>query len=76
MREELDEQGLLDSGNSGADAFVSASLWVALAAGAVFLIIALYAAVQGMATVALWLAVVGVVWSAAVGAAIRFRKRR
>ncbi|MEU7098208.1 hypothetical protein AB0A66_07665 [Streptomyces longwoodensis] len=75
MREELDEQGLLDSGNSGADAFVSASLWAALAAGALFLIIALYAAVQGMATVALWLAVVGVVWSAAVGAAIRFRKR-
>ncbi|MEU5252502.1 hypothetical protein [Streptomyces longwoodensis] len=76
MREELDDQGLLDSGNSGAEAFVSASLWVALAAGALFLIIALYAAVQGMATVALWLAVVGVVWSAAVGAAIRFRKRR
>ncbi|MFJ4481815.1 hypothetical protein ACIP3D_05670 [Streptomyces longwoodensis] len=76
MREELDQHGLLDSGNSGTDAFVSASLWVALAAGALFLITALYAAVQGMATVALWLAVVGVVWSAAVGAAIRFRKRR
>jgi hypothetical protein len=76
MREELDEQGLLDSGNSGAEAFVSASLWVALAAGALFLIIALYAAVQGMGTAAVWLAVVGVVWSAAIGAAIRFRKRR
>jgi hypothetical protein len=75
MREELDDQGLLASGNSGADAFVSASLWVALAGGALLLIIALYAAVQGMGTVALWLAVVGVVSSAAVGAAIRFRRR-
>ncbi|WP_405919423.1 hypothetical protein [Streptomyces longwoodensis] len=76
MRNELDDQSLLDSGNGGAEAVVSASIWVALAAGALFLIIALYAAVQGMAAVALWLAVVGVVWSAAVGVSIRFRKRR
>lgn len=32
MRNELDDQSLSDSGNSGAEAVVSASLWVALAA--------------------------------------------